>query len=231
MEAELTRQLGFFDPNILRRKIRVSVIGAGALGSHIVEHLVCTGIRDIRVFDFDKVEAHNIPNQTYMLSDVGKPKVVALCEWVKAKMGYAIEGIDKKVESLKEEGIDDGYLILATDKMQVNKALMKQAEGSGIQKVIEAKMSVSGGTVYFFDPNNPFEMECWEKRWYDNPADGVIACTERACAINIAHISALAAGCVMIDNLSPEQRKNFRLWHQTESFVNGTVQRYNWFDN
>ena len=230
MEAELTRQLGFFDPNILRKPIKVSVIGAGALGSHIVEQLVSIGIKNIRVFDFDAVESHNIPNQIYMLSDVGKPKVEALCEWVKNKMGYTIEGNCKRVESLQEENITDCYLIRASDTIRVNKNLIELTVGTDIQKVVEAKMSVSGGTVYFFDPNNPYEMDCWAKRWYDNPKEGVIACTERACAVNIAHISALAAGCIMIDNMSDEQKKDFPLYHQTETFVNGSVQRYNWFN-
>lgn len=228
MEANLYRQKGFFDPNILRNPIKVTVVGAGALGSHIVDILASVGIKDITVYDFDTVVEHNIPNQVYKLSDVGRPKVDALVDHVKAKMGYEIRGMNKKLESLKDEGIDDGYLVVATDTMKTNLSLITQAIDSNIQKVVEAKMSVSNGQIFFFEPQDPYQYNQWKHEWRDNVPDGIVACTQRACAVNIHLICSIAAGCIMLDNISEEWREQYPPYHQTEVYVNGSVVRNNW---
>lgn len=228
LEADLYRQKGFFDPNILRNPIKVTVVGAGALGSYIVDILASIGIRDITVYDFDNVEAHNIPNQVYKLSDVGRPKVEALADHVKAKMGYTIKGKYKKLTSLKEEGIDSGYLVVATDTMKTNLSLITEAIDSNIQKVVEAKMSVSNGQIFFFEPQDPYQYKMWKSEWTDNVPDGVVACTQRACAVNIHLICAIAAGCIMLDNIGEEFKRNYPPYYQTEVFANGSVVRSNW---
>lgn len=227
-EASLWRQVGFFDPNIVKKPIKVYVVGAGALGSHIVDILASIGIRDITVYDFDNVEIHNIPNQVYKLSDVGTPKVEALARHVKAKMGYDINPINKKLTSLQDDGINEGYLIVATDTMKANLSLLTQARETKVRAAIEAKMSVSNGLVYFFKPQSPFQFKRWRENWADNDPEGIVACSERACAVNIHLIAGLAAGCVMLDNLDEPLKAKFPIYHQTEVFINGSVVRSNW---
>jgi len=45
---------------------RVDIIGAGATGSHVVMLLAILGFTNIHVWDFDRVEAHNLANQSFM---------------------------------------------------------------------------------------------------------------------------------------------------------------------
>lgn len=59
-------------------QVRITVCGAGAVGSNLVNNLVRQGMRNITVIDFDRVEAHNIGTQTYTESGVGMFKVEAL---------------------------------------------------------------------------------------------------------------------------------------------------------
>ena len=73
---DLIRQLEFFDPTKITEEIHV--IGVGAIGSHIVEMLTRMGIEDINIYDFDTVDAHNIPNQLYAATDIGLLKTEAL---------------------------------------------------------------------------------------------------------------------------------------------------------
>jgi molybdopterin-synthase adenylyltransferase len=57
---------------------RVTVCGAGALGSHLADNLARQGFRHLRVIDRDRVEVHNVSTQLYGESEVGAWKVEAL---------------------------------------------------------------------------------------------------------------------------------------------------------
>ena len=70
IKMDFSRQNRIFNPD--QSKINVTILGAGSTGSFIAFVLAKMGIKEIKVVDFDKVEAHNIPNQYYRLKDVGK---------------------------------------------------------------------------------------------------------------------------------------------------------------
>lgn len=57
---------------------RVTVCGAGAVGSHLVDNLARQGVRHLTVIDSDRVEAHNVGTQTYVQGDAGAFKVEML---------------------------------------------------------------------------------------------------------------------------------------------------------
>jgi tRNA A37 threonylcarbamoyladenosine dehydratase len=54
---------------------RVTLCGAGALGSHLADNLVRQGLGPLRVIDRDRVEEHNVSTQLYGASEVGAWKV------------------------------------------------------------------------------------------------------------------------------------------------------------
>src|SRR6476469_2777536 len=58
--------------------VRIALCGAGALGSHLAEHLLRQGVRQLTVIDFDRVEQHNLGTQSYEEGDIGSFKVGAL---------------------------------------------------------------------------------------------------------------------------------------------------------
>jgi molybdopterin/thiamine biosynthesis adenylyltransferase len=61
------------------RAARVAVIGAGAVGNEVVKNLALLGAGAIDVFDFDRVELHNLTRAVFLReSDVGRPKAGAL---------------------------------------------------------------------------------------------------------------------------------------------------------
>lgn len=57
---------------------RIVLCGAGALGSHLAEHLLRQGARQLTVIDLDRVEQHNLGTQSYEEGDIGAFKVDAL---------------------------------------------------------------------------------------------------------------------------------------------------------
>ena len=78
---DLCRQNKYLKPEVLGKKI--AIIGMGALGSHVLELLVRSGLKNFLIMDSDVVEEHNLHRQNFNLSDVGKPKVSAAKENMK----------------------------------------------------------------------------------------------------------------------------------------------------
>ena len=56
------RQLDIADPSRFKDK-PITVVGAGGIGAATVVALAKTGFENITVYDFDKIEDHNFPNQ------------------------------------------------------------------------------------------------------------------------------------------------------------------------
>lgn len=53
---------------------KITVCGAGALGSNFIHEIVRQGARTIKAIDFDRVEEHNISTQMYGYSHIGQLK-------------------------------------------------------------------------------------------------------------------------------------------------------------
>lgn len=60
------------------QRLKVGIAGAGGLGSNCAFNLVRSGLKRLKIIDFDVVEAANLNRQFYFFDQVGMPKVVAL---------------------------------------------------------------------------------------------------------------------------------------------------------
>lgn len=71
-----------------QRKImdaRVLVVGAGGLGSPVIQYLAASGVGTLGVVDFDRVELHNLNRQViHTESQVGKAKVDSAGDFVRS---------------------------------------------------------------------------------------------------------------------------------------------------
>lgn len=118
---DFQRQLKMFDPE-KEGKVPISLIGAGAIGSMSALFLAKVGFSDITVYDHDKVEEHNIPNQFFPLDSVGHFKVEALQRIILDYTGVEIKPHPVKWEKQPLKGI----VISAVDSMAVRKKLFDQ---------------------------------------------------------------------------------------------------------
>ena len=73
----LNKHQEFFNPAEKVNK-EINIIGCGAIGSYVALQLVKLGCTDINLWDFDRVESHNITNQVYTNKDITFPKTAAL---------------------------------------------------------------------------------------------------------------------------------------------------------
>ena len=72
---ELLKEVGTHGQAVLARS-RVLVVGAGGLGSPVLQYLAGAGVGQLGIVDADTLDASNLHRQPlYGLSDVGRPKV------------------------------------------------------------------------------------------------------------------------------------------------------------
>ncbi|MDQ5935756.1 MAG: hypothetical protein QG574_3071 [Cyanobacteriota bacterium erpe_2018_sw_21hr_WHONDRS-SW48-000092_B_bin.40] len=171
---DTTRHVDVFSPDAFGKR-RIDVIGAGASGSRIVLALAKLGLENIHVFDFDVVEAHNIANQVFSQVDIGRPKVEALRDIVKAHTGLEITIYNERVDGSQKLG---DVVFLLTDTMSSRQEIWKKAIRYKVatKLMIETRMGVDQGRVYVVNPTRSAQVKGWEETLYDDDVAEVSAC-------------------------------------------------------
>lgn len=117
----LSKHREFFNPDNFIDEIHI--IGCGAVGSTIAEQLARIGIKKLHLYDFDNVSEHNITNQMFFATHIGKTKLEALKEILKL--------INPEIElTLHKDGWTPGvpltgYVYLAVDNIDTRKEIIK----------------------------------------------------------------------------------------------------------
>lgn len=76
---DIIKHLEKFNPNNLKNDT-IHIIGLGAIGSNLAVTLTRLGLTDLKLYDFDTVNSHNIANQYYFEKQIGMEKTEALKE-------------------------------------------------------------------------------------------------------------------------------------------------------
>jgi molybdopterin/thiamine biosynthesis adenylyltransferase len=94
-------------------ELRVTICGAGALGSHLADNLARQNVRHLRVIDRDRIEEQNVGTQLYGESEIGSWKVDVLRQRLFRSAGVEIEAIRKELNDRSARSLlQDGGLIL-----------------------------------------------------------------------------------------------------------------------
>lgn len=93
---------------------RVAVIGAGALGSAVIQYLAAAGVGNIKVVDFDEVSVQNLQNQVLHTNrDINRPKVASAKDKVRnINRDILFEDVNLKLEADNIADVIDGYDIV-----------------------------------------------------------------------------------------------------------------------
>ncbi len=188
VEVDFWRQLDIFAPSEF--KTPITVIGAGATGSYVVWLLAKMGCRDITVYDFDKVENFNLPNQVFGLSDVGALKVEALARRIKEDTGIEIKPVAKPFTTGELKGI----VFVLTDTMESRALFWKKSlrYNVNVDLLIETRMAAEGGLIYAINPSEPRQVDEYEKTLYSDEKAEESPCSRRAIAPTVALLSGMA---------------------------------------
>ncbi len=164
MAERFLRQLDIVKPEELN--IPITIIGAGATGSAITLNLAKMGCGDISVYDGDKLEEHNIPNQMcYSTTWVGTNKAHAIRQmvyymssvWISIKEHYCRK-IPKKTK---------GIVVFCLDSMKEREKLWATVH-DGIDLLIDPRMGAEVGHIHVVYPKLKSSRDVYETTLADD---------------------------------------------------------------
>lgn len=89
---------------------KVTIVGVGALGSHVA--LLLRNVAELKVIDFDRVEQKNVLSQLHGKMHVGKLKAQALQQTMQFLFGTKLEVVTSKLASDNAEQLLSGADLL-----------------------------------------------------------------------------------------------------------------------
>ena len=150
--------------NLIKSK-KIMVFGCGGVGGHVIEGLVRSGIENITIVDYDKVDITNLNRQIIALhSTIGKDKTEVIKERIldiNPKCNVNI--LNKKISAEDIFNMDltnYDYVVDAIDDVDVKVELIRYALKHNI------KLIASTGTAKKMHPEN-LEITTLDKTSYD----------------------------------------------------------------
>lgn len=170
----ILRHVEIFSPNVIEKK-RIDVIGCGATGSKVICALAKLGIEEFHVWDFDRVEEHNIANQEFSPEHIGQLKAEAIADVVRHTADARVISHCEKLDGTQALG---DIVFLLTDTMESRKKIW---EGSLKSKMytdimIETRMGPDSGRIYALNPSIPSHIRGWEATLYSDSESQTSAC-------------------------------------------------------
>lgn len=153
---DLSKSFEYFSPNDV--KGQVHVLGCGSVGSAVAELLARLGIDEkIHLWDFDKVESHNLVNQMFNDADVGSFKVDATERLWKAINPMA--KITKHPKGWNGERLS-GYVFLAVDNIDLRREICKKNRMNPMMKALfDFRTGLESGQCYAADWSNLTQID------------------------------------------------------------------------
>lgn len=184
---EFWRQLDIVKPGELPH---VSVIGAGGIGGVTCLALAKMGVPSITVYDDDKVESHNLPNQLYRVNDIGLYKVVALQSICNEFAGMDVAGVAERLNSHTVKGV----VVSGVDTMNSRKEIWERVKYNvNVPLYVEGRMGAEVMRIYSVNPCLPTDVEMYGGTLYGDDEAIEAPCTARAIVYTGFAIAAVIA--------------------------------------
>jgi len=157
------------------------VVGCGAIGSSTALQLLRMGATNFHLYDFDKVEMHNLGVSEYIIDDVNKYKVEALNLRMRSiNEGIFVNTFNKKLEEYYPDySVDKNIVILGVDSMSARLEIMETI-CSHVDKpdlVIDGRMGSEQFQQYVF---KNISIKKYKKTWYSDESSDTEPCNMKA---------------------------------------------------
>jgi molybdopterin/thiamine biosynthesis adenylyltransferase len=174
--VEFLRQLDLVRPEALETPVHL--IGCGGIGSFAALALAKLGCPHLHLYDDDRVEEHNVPNQLFRVADVGRPKAEALAEIVESFAGTRPRTHLRRIEGERLQGI----VICGVDSMAARKTLWQKTvrHRAGIPVFLDGRLGAEVCRLYTIRPADPDDIRCYEQSLYDDSQAVPLTCTAGA---------------------------------------------------
>ena len=139
---DISHTMEIFNPLIYKKGI--TIIGVGATGGNLAVALARTGVERLDIYDFDKVESHNMTNQVWTVDQIGMFKEDALIENL-----LKINPEMKITKHGKWDGqLLTGIVINAVDSMELRKAIYEANKyNPNIDLMIDPRLGVPDSQI------------------------------------------------------------------------------------
>lgn len=182
----------FFDASKLDAQL--NVVGCGAVGSHVAEQLARMGCRNIHLWDFDKVEPHNISNQMFKQSDIGRPKVEAVRDMMIEINDDLKDKITIHPDGLKAPWIVNGYIFMCADSMVVRKAIVAANKvNPNAIAAFDFRMRLTDAQHYAADLRRPSMVKDFERTMNFTDEEALAATPMSACGTSLSVVFTVKA--------------------------------------
>ena len=152
-----SRNKGLLEKDVLKSK-KAMIIGLGSFGAQIAVELAKAGVGKFSLFDFDRIELHNLARHIATVNDLGRLKTDVVEDAILGKNPYALVDkfpidIDKNAELLSSEVGKSDIVICATDnnssRLNLSKELVKKNKVGIFGRAVTR---AAGGDVFRYRP-------------------------------------------------------------------------------
>jgi molybdopterin/thiamine biosynthesis adenylyltransferase len=218
---EFTRQRDWFDPTTEQTKL--TVIGAGGIGSLFTLMAGKLGISKITIYDDDLIESHNLPNQLFPLDSFGYYKADAMSSTLEA---FTISEPVAKNEKVTKDTRLSGLIVSGVDSMDARKEIAQAVHANrlNIPRYWDARIGGEKIVIYSVNPRDPAEWAAYEKTLYSDEDAQEDPCTRRSVIDVMGHVgSHLLTG--VREQLAGETPAGFIYMHVGEkTLFSGTLE-------
>jgi len=170
------RQLDFVSLEDLE-DVKVTIIGCGGIGSFVAFALAKLGVKRFELYDGDKIESHNLPNQCFFPTQVGDNKANALALIVEEFGEAECVRHDKMWEG---EDLDE-IVISAVDDMKVRKQIWEACKlKPSVSLFVDGRIGGEDVKVISVKPTDIDDIKRYEATLFENKDAEELPCTARA---------------------------------------------------
>lgn len=212
---DFTRQSGLINAQELA--LPITFIGVGGIGSYAVPTLAKMGCSNLTVFDPDRVEPHNIPNQSYGPTDIGQLKVEALKTHIEIATGTKLT---TRAELFTAEHSPSGIVISGVDSMAAREVIWQAVKlNPSIPLYMDGRMGGQVLRLFTVNPCDPDDIRWYEKSLHSDAEAVELPCTERAIIYTVAFLAGFIANQVRKYILAQSYPREIIFDAQTLTFV------------
>ncbi len=163
MDGFHARHKGLLDPGVIGAR-SVAFFGAGSFGSVIALHLARAGVGRFALFDMDFVSEPNLCRTAYVAADVGRRKVTALADHLRAvRREVEVETFEADVMATDDETLSaviarSDLVVAVTDHLGVQARVGALAYHAAPTVFSGAYARGTGGEVFWTSPD---ETACY----------------------------------------------------------------------
>lgn len=198
---DFRRQLDIIDPSMIMYP--VTLIGCGGIGSPTALVLGKTGCQEFTILDPDIIEAHNLPNQLFPLSDVDRCKVVATRDMVSQFTDCSVRAVPEEFDGSQELS---GIVISGVDSMASRQTIWEAVKFNlDVPLYIDGRIGGEIVQVFTVEPSQIEDIELYESSLFPDEEAAELPCTARA----VMYVGFVIAGLIA---------SQFKKWINGEQF-------------